>query len=213
MAMASLGRGFTRWYTQQTATRPWATAIVTGTTIVSASDLTAQVSARHYPQLATAHTTIESPTATPANFERRHAHQNHRPEPHSPHVPCVPHALPMGFLRCTNASVVPTVQSLEGNGQIDYRRLSALAAYGGLYAGAGHKVLYAFLERVVPQQWSLTGRTLSQMALSQLVHTPLIQLPVFYGLTGWARGYERQQIERNLRDTYETTLMRNYVFW
>mmetsp|Transcript_36432 Transcript_36432/g.97358 ORF Transcript_36432/g.97358 Transcript_36432/m.97358 type:complete len:121 (-) Transcript_36432:146-508(-) len=51
------------------------------------------------------------------------------------------------------------------------------------------------------------------MALSQLVHTPLIQLPVFYGLTGWARGYNRQQIERNLRDTYETTLMRNYVFW
>ena len=64
---------------------------------------------------------------------------------------------------------------MEGNGQIDYRRrrLSALAAYDGLYAGAGHKVLYAFLERVVPQQWSLTGRTLSQMALSQLVHTPI----------------------------------------
>lgn len=144
MAVA-LSRGFGRWYTQQTVARPWTTAIFTGTTIVSASDITAQ--------------------------------------------------------------------ALEGNGGIDITRLSALAAYGGLYAGAGHKVLYAFLERVVPQHWSLMGRVGSQMALSQFVHTPLIQLPVFYGLTGWARGYDRQRIEANLRETYQTTLVRNYIFW
>jgi len=144
MAVA-LSRGFGRWYTRQTVSRPWTTAILTGTTIVSASDLTAQ--------------------------------------------------------------------ALEGNAEVDYTRLGALAAYGGLYAGAGHKVLYAFLERVVPHHWSLMERTLSQMALSQFVHTPFIQLPVFYGLTGWARGYDRERIEANLRDTYQTTLVRNYIFW
>lgn len=106
-----------------------------------------------------------------------------------------------------------TAQKLEGAEEIDKRRLGALAMYGGLYSGAAHKVLYATLERVVPAHWSLAGRAVSQVALSQFVHTPLIQLPVFYAWTGLARGYDTERIRKSLRDTYETTLMRNYMFW
>lgn len=106
-----------------------------------------------------------------------------------------------------------TAQKLEGADEIDKRRLVTLAVYGGLYSGAAHKVLYAALERAVPQHWNRASRALSQVALSQFVHTPLIQLPVFYGWTGMARGYNLEKIKANLRDTYETTLLRNYMFW
>ena len=105
-----------------------------------------------------------------------------------------------------------TAQNLEGN-EFDYRRLAALAMYGGVYSGAAHKVLYAGLERAVPIAWSKTSRTLSQIGLSQFIHTPLIQLPVFYAWTGTARGYDSAKIKKLLRDTYETTLFRNYLFW
>ena len=140
-----MARRLGQWYLKQTQIRPWTAAIVTGTCIVSASDVTAQ--------------------------------------------------------------------KLEGNEEIDYRRLAALAMYGGIYSGAAHKVLYAGLEKAVPVAWSKTSRTLAQIGLSQFIHTPLIQLPVFYTWTGMARGYDSNKIKQLLRDTYETTLFRNYVFW
>ena len=106
-----------------------------------------------------------------------------------------------------------TAQRLEGRQKIDKKRLAALALYGGIYSGAAHKFLYASMEKIIPETWNRATRVVSQVMLSQFIHTPFIQLPIYYSWTGLARGYSMNEIEENIHDTFKMTLIRNYQFW
>lgn len=106
-----------------------------------------------------------------------------------------------------------TAQVLERRPALDKKRLAAMALYGGLYSGIGHRVLYATLERAVPASLGLWRRTAVQVSISQFLHTPFMQLPIFYISTGLIQGRTVEQISALMRDTYGYTLWHNYAFW
>jgi protein Mpv17 len=97
------------------------------------------------------------------------------------------------FATTKNTSADLLIQTqVECRDTVDWRRVTTFAAFGTIWVGAGQ---YAIFNKFIPWAFPgvLAGKFIPAMkgvAFDQLIHMPLLYLPIFYTIREFAYGTE-----------------------
>jgi protein Mpv17 len=128
----------------------------------------------------------------------------------------------MAFATSKNTFADVLIQKkMEGREEIDWRRLGTFAAFGCVWVGAGQ---YTIFNYVIP--WAFPGvlagkfvPAMKGVAFDQLIHMPLMYLPIFYtirefafGTDGFNTEHVRGGLEKWQANLFEDTVAQWAIF-
>jgi len=97
----------------------------------------------------------------------------------------------------------------------DFKRCFAMTTFGAAYQGGICYMLYSYYRRILPV-WAMKTplrEGLGSTFIDNFVHVPLLYTPVFFWLTGALRGFEQDEISKQMNGKYVESVKACWVMW
>jgi len=107
-----------------------------------------------------------------------------------------------------------SAQKLEGVENIDIQRTLVMTMFTALYGGGIYAYMFRYYDRTfTAARFGHRGALCAKVAFDNMVHTPFIYFPTFYGATGIMKGQSMQEIWENVNRTFLYSNLVSCSFW